>query len=169
MDLESGVARVAEQLRAAASLGDERTRDVAAALAATAAPAVRLAVLEALAAAADEINARLLDVAGSPTVGVRLDGDRAVVEVRVTETGSTPDDPQPPLTAGDAPDEATARISLRLGAPLKARLDAAAGADGISVNTWLVRAATAALHSREAATHAGHRRTDPRRITGWIN
>ena len=75
MRLNDGVQRVAEQLAAAAALGDERTRDVAGALAATVAPAVRLAVLEALAAAAQEINAGLLDVPGTPTVGIRLDGD----------------------------------------------------------------------------------------------
>lgn len=170
MHLEAGVVRVAEQLAAAAALGDERTREVAAALAATVAPAVRLAVLEALAAATHEINAGLLDVPGSPTVAVRLDGDEAVVEVRVTDppdepaAAYTPDDPLDPV---DPVDGTSARISLRLGAALKARVDRAAGEDGVSVNTWLVRAATAALQARSVTPTA--RRTDPRRITGWIN
>ncbi len=38
-----------------------------------------------------------------------------------------------------------ARISFRLAEHLKGRIEEAAGQAGLSVNTWLVRAATAAL------------------------
>ena len=37
------------------------------------------------------------------------------------------------------------RITLRLSGPLKARVDAAAAAAGLSVNAWLVRAISSAL------------------------
>ena len=39
----------------------------------------------------------------------------------------------------------TARISLRLPEGLKASIDAAAAREGVSVNTWLVRALTRSL------------------------
>ncbi len=128
------------QLSAAAALGDERTREIADALAAAAAPALRLAVLNALSEAADEITAVLLDLPGSPTVTVRLDGDEAVVEVRLADTGT---EAAPGRGRDDG--EPNARISLRLTEALKADVDTAAARDGVSVNTWLVRAATAAL------------------------
>jgi hypothetical protein len=37
------------------------------------------------------------------------------------------------------------RITLRLSGPLKAKVDAAAAASGLSVNAWLVRAVSRAL------------------------
>ena len=140
MQLDHHLAQVAQQLSAAAALGDDRTREIADALAAAAAPAMRLAVLNALAEAADEITAVLLDLPGSPTVTVRLDGDEVAVEVRLADTPR-----EPAGERGRDDGEANARISLRLSEALKADVDAAANRDGISVNTWLVRAATAAL------------------------
>ena len=136
MQLDHHLAQVAQQLSAAAALGDDRTREIADALAAAAAPAMRLAVLNALAEAADEITAVLLDLPGSPTVTVRLDGDEVAVEVRLADTPR-----EPAGERGRDDGEANARISLRLSEALKADVDAAADRDGISVNTWLVRAA----------------------------
>lgn len=138
MHLDPHVASVHDQLTAAATLGDERTREIAGSLATAAAPAVRLAILDAISAAADEITAALLDYPGSPTVTTRLDGGEVRIEVRA----SAPSEAEPPRTDEG---EASARISLRLSEALKADIDAAAERDGVSVNTWLVRAATAAL------------------------
>jgi hypothetical protein len=172
MQLSPHLAQVQEQLRAAAALGDERTREIADALAGAAAPAMRFALLSAVAAAADEITAALLDFPAAPAVAVRLDGDDVAVDVRSTE-------PEPAVEElrrdeGDA----TARISLRLSDSLKSDIDAAAERDGVSVNTWLVRAASAALRPGTGGGPAGtadwsgrgrQRRDTQHRITGWIN
>ena len=56
-------------------------------------------------------------------------------------------------TAAEPADEAfTARITLRLPESLKARLEAAATREGVSVNTWLV--------------HMLHHAAEPRRPSG---
>jgi hypothetical protein len=160
MQLSPFVGQVRTQLTAAAALGDDATRRTAEALAATADPAIRLAVLAAVTAAADEITAALLDSPGSPGVAVRLDGDDLQVEVRTVE----PAEPAP--AAEEA--EASARISLRLPDALKADIETAARADAVSVNTWLVRAAGRALTAPRHTSPDTHAR-NAHRITGWIN
>jgi uncharacterized protein (DUF1778 family) len=174
MQLQTHITEVQEQLRAAAALGDERTQQIAGALATAATPAVRLAVLNALAGAADEITAALLDYPGSPGVSVRLDGDEVAVEVHATTTPAIEAE-EPRRDEG----EATARISLRLTEALKAEIDAAADQEGISVNTWLVRAAGAALRPTPFGpnfpfnfTAAGRGRGsagNQHHVSGWIN
>jgi hypothetical protein len=167
MQLDTYVRQVQDQLAAAAALGDDRVRELAAALASAASPAVRLAVLGALAAAADEITAALLDSPGAPAVAVHLDTD----DVRIAVTTSAAEPTQPPR-----PDDgdASARISLRLSEALKAEIDAAAIRAGVSVNTWLARAATTALGSAFSGPHGlgggwDHRNANAHRVTGWIN
>lgn len=175
MQLEPHLSQVQEQLRAAAALGDDRTQQVAEALATAALPAVRLAVLNALAGAADELTAALLDFPGSPIVTVRLDGDEVVVDVHAT-TSPTVEAEEPRRDDG----EPTARISLRLTEALKAEIDTAAEQEGVSVNTWLVRAASAALRPSpfagfgptfpfNAAGGRGRGRGNQHHVSGWIN
>jgi len=174
MELQPHLAQVQEQLRAAAALGDERTQQVADALATAALPAVRLAVLNAMAGAADEITAALLDFPGSPVVSVRLDGDDVAVDVHATSPAVDAEEPR----RDDG--EATARISLRLSEALKAEIDKAAEQEGISVNTWLVRAAGAALRPGpfgafgpgfpfNGAGRGRGRSNNPHHVSGWIN
>jgi hypothetical protein len=180
MQLPPLVAQVQDQLAAAAALGDDRTQQIATALATAAAPAVRLAVLDAVTSAAEEITAALVDFPGAPVVSVRLDGDEVAVDVHAADPGGIGDDA--PRDDGGEPN---ARISLRLTEALKADIDAAAARDGVSVNTWLTRAAAAALRSPwgsgsfgatfgpgngpGAAGRGRGRRDDQHRITGWIN
>src|SRR5579883_2619882 len=73
MQLQPIVDQVLAQLRAAAALGDERTRQVAEALAAAAEAAVRLAVLDAVTRAAGEITSTLFadGIPGSVTAQTR--------------------------------------------------------------------------------------------------
>jgi uncharacterized protein (DUF1778 family) len=173
MQLDTHIAQVHEQRRAAAALGDERTREIADALATAATPAVRLAVLNALTEASGEITAALLDYPGSPGVSVRLDADEIAVEVHAAVAADAPADAR--REEGDP----SARISLRLTEALKADIDAAAERDGVSVNTWLVRAANAALEPGPFNTwlNAGfgpggrgrQRQGNTHRVTGWIN
>ena len=147
MDLDGYVQQVHEQLRAAAALGDERTAQIAGALAGSADSAVRLAILAAVSDAAADITAALLDTHGGPAVTVVLDGD----EIRVDVSPPAPTGASPPPDDGDA----SARISLRLSEKLKADVEQAAGTDGVSVNTWLVRAAGAALSRPNGSPGSG--------------
>lgn len=181
MQIEPYVLQVQAQLAAAASLGDDTTRAIAEALATAAQPGVRLAMLGAIGAAADEITAALLDAPGSPVVGVRLDGDEVRIDVRPTAPGE-PVVEQPPADADDA--ESNARISLRLPEALKGQIEEAARAESVSVNTWLVRVAARALAGPATppwggnpwgggwGPHgwAGHPWAGkPGRLSGWIN
>jgi hypothetical protein len=169
MQLQPYVGQVQAHLTAAAALGDERTRHTAEALAAAAEPAMRLAVLGAVSAAADEITAALLDSPDSPVVSVRLDGDELRVEVR-----SSAPAPEAPAAAADDAD-ASARISLRLAESLKADIENAARVESVSVNTWLVRAAARALQPARSprggwdGRGSESRGNNPHHITGWIN
>jgi uncharacterized protein (DUF1778 family) len=173
MQLEHHLVQVLEQLSAAAALGDDRAREIAGALATAATPAVRLAMLNAISEAAAEITAALLDYPGSPAVTVRLDGDEIAVDIHAAAPAEEPrrDEGEP-----------NARISLRLTETLKAEIDAAAESEAVSVNTWLVRAASAALRPGPfgsgsgfdafgpgATPHGRGRRDNQHRITGWIN
>ena len=103
MHLDHHLAQVHEQLGAAAALGDDRTKEIATALAAAASSAVRLALLGAVSEAADEITAALLDYPGSPAVTVRLEGDASDVDVHAS---GAPDADEPRRDDG----EASARI-----------------------------------------------------------
>lgn len=160
MELHSHVTQVRTQLDAAAALGDDRAHEIAGALATAAEPAIRLALVSALSAAADEITAALLDAPGAPAVSARVADGEVRFTVRYEETPSPPPDDS----------DASARISLRLGEALKADIEAAARAEAVSVNTWLVRAAAAALAGfRGASRGSRHGTTDTHRITGWVN
>ncbi len=164
MQLHPYVVQVQSQLNVAAALGDDRTRETAGALAVAAEPAMRLAVLAAVAAAAEEITVALLDAPGAPAIGVRLDGDELRIDVH---TSVDDDGPAAPSDDGDA----SARISLRLSEALKSEIETAARRDSASVNTWLIRAAGAALGGspRRSSGHPDPGRHDTHRISGWIN
>ncbi|HEY3630289.1 MAG TPA: hypothetical protein VGL21_05290 [Jatrophihabitantaceae bacterium] len=142
MHVNDYVEQVHDQMRAAAALGDERTQQIAGTLAATADASVRLALLAAVSTAAAEITAALYETNGGPAVTVAVDGDELRVDIaQAPQPAATEPPPADDLDRGDA----TARISLRLSERLKSDIEEAAGRDGISVNTWLVRAAGAAI------------------------
>jgi hypothetical protein len=165
MILDSYVRLIQDQLGASAALGDKRTRQVAAALAASAEPAVRLAIMAALSAAADEITGALLDQPGAPVVSIRVDAG----EVRVEVAHGVAAEPTPPNARPTDDGDTSARISLRLSESLKAEVEAAAGRDGVSVNSWLIRAASAAVGPGSTDAGSASTRNNTHRITGWIN
>ena len=74
--------------------------------------------------------------------------------------------PSPPAPA-EGDDGATTRTTLRLPDQLKAQVEVAAARDGLSVNTWLVRAVAAALEQIPAAPTTVPRRGGTR-VTGWV-
>ena len=75
-------------------------------------------------------------------------------------------DTLPPVGHSDATDGAMARINFRPPEGLKVRIEEAAGREGLSVNAWLVRAATAALAPGEPSSGRTHSSGD--RVTGWV-
>jgi hypothetical protein len=165
MDVRPYVEQVQEQLVTAAALGDDAAQQVAKVLAAAAEPAVRLAILGAVTAAADDVTVALLDSPTAPVVGVHLDGDEVRVDVRSTEPVS-----HTPETPVDLPDEdATARVSFRLPEALKDQIDTAARRDGVSVNTWLLRAASRALNGDAGRAGGSSAARGQQRLSGWLN
>src|SRR4051812_44517791 len=157
MDLSDYVDALRTSLTAAAAAGGEQARETARLLADTLEPAVRLTVIDALSAMADEVTAALDD----SLVDIRVRGrDPEVVVVR------TPDAEEPAAPDDDAPDDdaSMARISLRLPENLKTRAEASAAATGMSLNSWLVRAVADALRSSSGRAPSGR---GPRRYTGF--
>ena len=179
MDLTPHVDELRQQLMVAAEAGGDDARALAERLVAPLGSATRLVLLDALAAAADEITSDLAP--GSVEVRLRGRDPEFVVTAPPTAEAEAAEDeadagaaPEPvPPTVADAGDEGgTARVTLRLPEPLKARIEDAAGAAGLSVNAWLVRAVAAAA---EARGPGGPGRPPPRRrgpaggrsYTGW--
>ena len=108
-------------------------------------------LLQALAEAALELSGQLSDghvevriAGGDPELVYVADGPPAPAEP-TTEEGSE------------------ARITLRLPERLKSRLEEAAGAGGVSVNTWLVQMLTRALEPHPSPGGAGGRH----RLSGY--
>jgi hypothetical protein len=167
MQLPEYTQHVHDQLHAAAALGDDRTQQIAGGLAGAADAAVRLALVSAVSAAAEEITAALAEaeIPGSPSVRVTLDGDD--LRLSVTTLPTTAQEP-----AGRADDgDATARISLRLSDALKGEIEQAAADSDVSINTWLVRAARSALAGPSRRTVWDDPWPPARgshRITGWV-
>lgn len=173
MDLTPYVDHLRRQLAAAAEVGGDDARALAERLTASLESAGRLALLEALSAAADEITRDLAP--GSVEVRLRgRDADFVVTQPpaeRPYGQAETVTGPPPAAAAPPEPDDGgTARISLRVPDQLKGRIEEAAGREGLSVNAWLVRAVSAAIQP-EAAARQPVRETGPangRRYSGWV-
>jgi hypothetical protein len=149
MQIEGYVQALRDDLARVAAVGDESTARAAELLAVALESSLGRRLQEALGEAALELSSQL----DSGRIEVRIaGGDPELVLVR-DEEGST---------AAEPADEAfTARITLRLPESLKARLEAAANREGVSVNTWLVHM----LH--HAAEPRGHSGGSRRRLTGY--
>ena len=160
MELGQYAAELQRQLVDAAANGAEETRAIAERLAAGLDAATRLVLLDALSAAAGEITRDL----APGSVDVRLRGRE--VEFVVTPASSDPDGDDAPASTVDLDDASTSRTTLRLPDALKVRVDEAAAADGLSVNTWLVRAIAAALHPKERRSAQRTLRTGEN-FAGW--
>ena len=173
MDLNQYVDGLRRQLFVAAEAGGEDARALAERLVVSLDSAVRLTLQDALAAAAEEITCDL----APGSVELRLRG-------RDPEFVVTPPPPEPSAAAAgdemplgwralasgsvEGDDGGMSRINLRLPDHLKARVEEAAGRDGVSVNAWLVRAAASAIErtdpERRRERRPGH---GSQRYTGW--
>jgi hypothetical protein len=135
------------EVAAAAASGDPATAAVVERLAGSLESAAHLWLLDVVTQAAAQLNGQL----GSGHVEVRLAGrDPDLVYV-------ADPDPEPAAASGD--DAYSARITLRLPESLKAQVEQSAAAEGVSVNTWLVRAI--------GRGDRHQRRTPGRRLTGY--
>lgn len=129
MEMARFVSGLEADLAAVAAVGDDETAAAAERLIQAIRGSAGLRLLDALGQAALEVSGQL----PSGHVEVRLSGqDPALVYVGETEV-------EPEAVPDDG---LTARITLRLPEALKASVEAAAAREGISVNSWLVRAIT---------------------------
>lgn len=172
MDLTPYVDNLRRELAVAADAGGDDARALAERLTAPLDSATRLTLLNALSAAADEITRDL----APGSVDVRLRGLDPSFVVTLPPTDQFYEDAAgknteiaPPAPPG-ADDGATSRINFRLPEHLKLRIEEAAGAAGLSVNAWLVRAVTATLEPDNRSRGPEERRSgrDKQRYTGWV-
>jgi hypothetical protein len=161
MDLTPYVEKVRRELALAAEAGGEDARALAERLTAPLESAIRLMLLDALSAAADEITRELAP--GSVELRLRAGEPDFVVSPVLAGETAEPSRDAPPAEGDEG---ATARINLRLPEQLKAGIEQAAGRERLSVNSWLVRVLAAALaHDGRRPPQRGGRIGQA--YTGW--
>lgn len=135
----------------AVSGSDEATLTVAERLVRALEPSLQLRLLDALGQAAQELSEQL----PSGRVDVRLSSRDVHLVVTFDEAPAEP--------AASEEDGGTARITLRLPESAKSRVEQQADREGISTNSWLVRAV---LRGLEQQQHQQRHRRVGNRITG---
>ena len=166
MDLRPYVENIHRQLAVVAEAGGDEARALAERLVAPLDAAIRLTLQDVLAAAAEEITCELAP--GSVELRLRGRDPEFVVTPPPVDLAADDDVPEGEHYRVEADEGAVSRINLRLPDQLKARIEQAATSEGLSVNSWLVRAASATLER----TDPGHRRErrvphGGQRYTGW--
>ncbi|WP_137990786.1 hypothetical protein [Streptomyces vilmorinianum] len=177
MDLTPYVDHLRRELAVAANAGGDEARALAERLTAPLESAARLTLLNALSAASEEITRDL----APGSVDVRLRGLDPEFVVTAPPAPDAPGEGVPDTVAPMAPPVApvappaadgdeggTARINFRLPAPLKARVEDAAGQEGLSVNAWLVRAVALALEPGGPAQPAARTTRTGKSYRGWV-
>lgn len=151
MQMNQFIEALQDDLRELAAIGGDELVSAASRLEGAVKQSARLRLIDALTQAALELSQQL----PNGHVDVRVAGqDPEFVFVAEEQEESF----APPMPEGDH-----ARISLRLPESLKASIETAAAHEGVSVNTWLVRALTRAVHG---GGFGGPTRTG-KRITGY--
>ncbi|MFI5907394.1 toxin-antitoxin system HicB family antitoxin [Dactylosporangium sp. NPDC051541] len=158
MDLTSYVEGLRAELLAAAGPEEAALADR---LAAAVAAATRLAMLDALTDAADEITRDLAP--GSVEVRVRDRNPYFVVTTPDREPAA-PRVQEPELP----PEGPVGRINFRPPEQLKQRIEEAAARDGLSVNAWLTRTLNTALAAGPAPTPAAPKTGSKGTFVGWV-
>jgi len=157
MELGTYVTDLQRQLVDAADNGNAETKAAAERLAGALDAATRLVLLDVLSAAVGEITRDL----APGSVDLRLRGRD--VEFVVSSAPAEAESDDLPL---DLDDTSSSRTTLRLPDALKLKVDEAAAADGLSVNTWLVRAVAAALQPKQRRSAQRTLRTGDN-FAGW--
>ena len=176
VELTGYVSNLGREFATLAEAGGEEARALVERLTGSLESAIRMTLLDALSAAADEITRDLAP--GSVELRLRGRDPHFVV---------TPPPPEPlgvaaqgaPSTVGDTPDAdlliredgPAARINVRMPEQLKAAIEEAAAREGRSVNAWLVRAAAASLQRTDRDQRPGPQPGGKRYkqgFTGWV-
>ncbi len=176
MDLTTYVNNLGREFATLAETGGDEARALVERLTGSLESAIRMTLLDALSAAADEITRDLAP--GSVEVRLRGRDPNFVVTSPHTEphdlaaedtaaaAGTAPDSDL--LIAEDGP---AARINVRLPEQLKAAVEEAAAKEGRSINAWLVRAAATTLQrsdrDQRPEPRGGGKRTR-QHFTGWV-
>jgi len=170
MELGHYIENLHRQLMVAAEAGGDDSRALAERLIAPLEAAIQLTLQDALAAAAEEITCELAP--GSVELRLRGRDPEFVVTPARTESVSDQAEVSTPAALGppgDADDGGMTRINLRMPDHLKARVEQAAGIEGLSVNSWLVRAASNALGRRDPAPSSERWASrGAQRYAGWV-
>ncbi len=177
MNLSLYVEDIHRQLVTAAEAGGDEARALADRLVAPLDSAIRLALQDALVAAAEEITCELAP--GSVELRLRGRDPEFVITLPPADLPEGGAELAPPEWAsglmgvasspgGEGDEGGMSRINLRLPDQLKGRVEAAAGTEGLSVNAWLVRAAAGALQRHEPSPPLPpHAPPGAQRYTGW--
>ena len=151
MQLQQHIEALQADLAELGSLGDPATAEAAEKLSLALRSAAGLRILDALTEAALELSAQL---------------PRGHVEVRLA--GQDPElvlvEEEPEAAAGSDDAALTARITLRLPEGLKVSVEALASQEGVSVNTWIVRALARFVGPAQQTSPA---RGPGKRLTGY--
>lgn len=159
MDLQPYVDHVRRELGVAAAAGGADAEALAERLTAPLDSALRLALLEVLSEAAEDVTRQL----APGSVEVRLRGRNPEFVV-----AAAPEEPEPAAALPPDSDDSggTWRVTLRLPENMRTAVESAARGAGVSVNAWLVRAVAGAFGdaapTRRAKTHPD------RSFTGWV-
>lgn len=147
MDITPYVESLRRDLLAATESSTDDTKAAAERLVMALDPAARLALMEAISHAANEITAEM--PAGS--VDVRLNGRELDFAVQAPHPAPSPPAPPPPPAAEEpADDGALARVTLRIPEAVKVQAEERAAKTGQSLNTWLVNVVRQATSSDHA-------------------
>jgi hypothetical protein len=174
MDLTSNVSNLGREFATLAEAGGEESRALVERLAGSLESAIRMTLLDALSAAADEITRDLAP--GSVELRLRGRDPSFVVTLPPAEpleltAEDAAADGAPDSDLPFAEDGPAARINVRLPEQLKAAIEQAAAKEGRSVNAWLVRAAAAALQRPDRDQRPepiGSGKPSRQRFTGWV-
>ncbi len=167
MNLSPHVETLRRELLVAAEAGGDEARSLAERLITPLDSATRLVLLDALSDAASEITSELAP--GSVEVRLRGREPEFVVtqppaEQSFEDVGSA--SIETIAYSGEIDESGAARTTLRLPDHVKAKVDEAAGREGLSVNAWLVRAVVAALEP--GARDRGRSPSMGQQYTGWV-
>jgi hypothetical protein len=176
MNLTSYVSNLGREFATLAEAGGEEARALVERLSGPLESAIRMTLLDALSAAADEITRDLAP--GSVELRLRGRDPSFVVALPpaepsgpAAEDAAAPADGAPEGGLPIAEDGPAARINVRLPEQLKAAIEEAAAREGRSVNAWLARAAAAALQRPDRDQRLESRGSGKRAkqgFTGWV-
>ena len=166
MELTSYVNNLGREFATLAEAGGPETRALVERLTGSLESAIRMTLLDALSAAADEITQDLAP--GSVELRLRGRDPSFVVSLPAVERAE-PIAAAPESDLQFAEDGPAARINVRMPEHLKAAIEEAAAQEGRSVNAWLVRAAAAGLQRPAASAEPqGGGKRGRQGFTGWV-